>query len=49
MEQKKEGRILLGARRGGELSAEEWAEKEREGGRFERRDLPYLLGVHAPL
>lgn len=23
--------------------------KEREGGRFERRDLLYLSGVHAPL
>lgn len=40
MEHKKQGRFLPGA-------SQEWAEKQREGGRFERRDLLYLSGVHA--
>lgn len=30
------------------FSSEEWAERVREGGRFEKRDLLYLSGVHAP-
>lgn len=48
MEQKKEGRFLPASGQQEKFSAEEWEEKEREGGRSERRDLLYLLGVHAP-